>query len=285
MILEGLQEKEIFTEQYPFRLVIDTTEEFQYPMHWHNAVELAYSISGTCRISISGTCTVLEEGDILLIPPGEIHEISSIGINGKRCFIQFDVNALDGFGGINDVLPFMENMLVISKNTNAKLQSSVEECIIRLIEEYERKDYAYTLSLNARIFDIIVLISRSLASETKRSCLHGERKNIAYLKQIYRAFEYIEKNYSSSITLKDVSKAAGFSEFYFSRIFKEYTGQNFQHYLSSYRVRQAEKLLRSTEKPILSIAMESGFNSLTTFNRIFKKLKGCSPKFYRRACL
>lgn len=285
MIIEGLHEKGIFTEQYPFRLVIDTTEEFQYPMHWHNAVELAYNISGTCRINISGTGAVLEEGDILLIPPGEIHEISSSGMNGKRCFIQFNITALDGFGGINDVVPLMENILVISKNANVQLQRSVEECIIRLIEEYEKKDYAYALSLNARIFDIIVLISRSLAPENRITSFHGERKNLTYLKQINRAFEYIEKNFASKISLKDASKTAGFSEFYFSRIFKEYTGQNFQNYLSSYRIKQAEKLLKSTQKPILDIALESGFNSLTTFNRIFKKIKGCSPKFYRRACL
>lgn len=103
------------------------------------------------------------------------------------------------------------------------------------------------------------------------------------LKQINRAFEYIEKNYPGQITLKDISQAAGFSEYYFSRLFKEYTGQSFLSYLNTYRVKQAEKLLRSTEKSVLEIALDSGFNSLTTFNRIFKKIKGCSPSYYRKA--
>ena len=130
----------------------------------------------------------------------------------------------------------MENVLVISRNTDAQLHKSVEECIIKIIREYENKDYAYTLSLNARIFDIIVLVCRSIGPEAKKTGFHGEKKNIAYLKKIYKTFEYIEKNYSSAITLKDVSKVAGFSEFCFSRLFQE-LGAEFSNYLSSYRIK------------------------------------------------
>lgn len=285
MILEGLHEKEIFTEKYPFRLVVNVTEEFQYPLHWHNAVELVYNTSGLCRLNVSGTEVTLNDGDLLLIPSGEIHEISTCSKSGQRCFMQFNIAALDGFGGINDVRPFMENMIKISIDTEPELQIAIEKCVIELIREYEKKDYAYALSLNARVFDIIVLISRNLAQKAELNDARDASKKIAGLKQINRAFEYIEKNYPSDITLRDVSTSAGFSEYYFSRLFKEITGQNFLNYLNSYRVKQAEKLLKYSKNPILDIAMESGFNSLTTFNRIFKKVKGCSPTFYRKACL
>jgi AraC-like DNA-binding protein len=151
-----------------------------------------------------------------------------------------------------------------------------------IIREHESKDYAYALSINARIFDIIVLISRNHV----RSFLEGNNSNskkIAGLQQINKAFEYIEKNFPLQVTLKDASHAAGFSEYYFSRLFKEYTGQSFLSYLNTYRVKHAEKMLKSTEMPVLDIAMESGFNSLPTFNRTFKQVKGCSPTFYRKA--
>ncbi len=281
MKLEGLHEKEIFTEHYPFRLVENTADEFIYPMHWHNAAELVYNAAGRCCISVSGSEYTLNCGELLLIPTGEIHEITSCSKNGKRYFIQFNISTLDGFGGINDIRPYMDSIIKIDKDTCPELRSSVEKCVIELISEHEKKDYAYALSLNARIFDIIVLISRSMA----KSVHNGENKGrkIAGLKQINRAFEYIEKNYPLHITLKDVSGAAGFSEYYFSRLFKEYTGQSFLNYLNSYRVKQAEKLLKSTELPVLDIALESGFNSLPTFNRIFKRVKGCSPTYYRKA--
>lgn len=282
MKLEGLHEKEIFTERYPFRLVENTTDEFKYPMHWHNAAELVYNAAGICCINVAGADYSLKDGELLLIPAGEIHEITSCSKSGKRYFIQFDISSLDGFGGINDVRPFMEKITKIGDDTCPQLKVSVEKCVMELISEYEKKDYAYALSINARIFDIIVLVSRSLAG----SCPGAENtrsRTVAGLKQINKAFEYIERNYPLQITLKDISQAAGFSEYYFSRLFKEYTGQSFLSYLNTYRVKQAAKLLKSTEMSILEIAMDSGFNSLTTFNRIFRKIKGCSPSYYRKA--
>lgn len=284
MILEGLHEKEIFTEQYPFRLIINNIEEFQYPLHWHNAVELVYNASGYCRIDISGTEYMLSDGDILLIPPGEIHEIRASSKDGERDIIQFDITSLDCFGGINNIRPYMKNTVKIGKADEPELQQSIVHCILDLVNEYKKKDYAYALSLNARVFDIIVLVSRHLAARLNVPG-PGEGIKIAGLKQIDRAFEYIEKNYASEITLKDISNYVGFSEYYFSRLFKDVTGQNFLNYLNSYRARQAEKLLKHSDKPILEIALESGFNSLTTFNRTFRKIKGCSPTFYRKACL
>ncbi len=285
MILEGLHEKEIFTEQYPFRLIINNNEEFQYPLHWHNAAELVYNKSGCCRIDVSGTEYPLSDGDLLLIPSGEIHEITASSKGGERDIIQFDITSLDCFGGINNIRPYMKNTVRINKAGEPELQQSIERCILDLVNEYEKKDYAYALSLNARIFDIIVLVSRHLATrEIISGVVEGSRK-IAGLKQIERAFEYIEKNYPSEITLKDISNYVGFSEYYFSRLFKDVTGQNFLNYLNGYRARQAEKLLKHSEKPILEIALESGFNSLATFNRTFRKIRGCSPTFYRKACL
>ncbi len=285
MIIEGLHEKNIFTEQYPFRLVVNTEEEFQYPLHWHNAVELVYNELGLCRLNVSGSEASLSKGDLLLIPAGEIHEIIECSKNGKQYYIQFNIASLDGFGGINHIKPFMGKLLKISRDEAPEFQSSLEKYVLELIDEYEKKDYAYALSLNARIFDIIVVIARNLALKNDCDSTSHKPKKRTAMRQINKAFEYIQKNYPSNITLKDVSSAVGFSEYYFSRLFKEYTGMTFLSFLNSYRAKQAEKLLRQSEKPILDIALESGFNSLTTFNRIFKKYKGCSPTFYRKACL
>jgi AraC-like DNA-binding protein/mannose-6-phosphate isomerase-like protein (cupin superfamily) len=282
MKLEGLHEKGLFTDRYPFRLVENTADEFRYPMHWHNAAELVYNAAGTCCISVAGSDHTLRDGELLLIPAGEIHEIISCSKNGKRYFIQFNISSLDGFGGINDVKPYMEKTTKIGAETCPQLRASVEKCVTELIHEHEKKDYAYALCLNARIFDIIVLISRHLAGSSPDT---GDTRSrtVAGLKQINKAFEYIERNYPLQISLKDISQAVGFSEYYFSRLFKEYTGQSFLGYLNTYRVKQAAKLLKSTERTILEISLDSGFNSLTTFNRIFKKIKGCSPSYYRRA--
>lgn len=283
MILKGFHEKEIFTERYPFRLAVNTLEDFQYPLHWHNAVELVYNTQGICSLVTAGTEYYLDDGDLLLIPSGEIHEITSCTKGGKRYFIQFNISSLDGFGGINDIKPFMEKVIKISSCEDAALHRSVENCVYQLIGEYERREYAYALSLNARVFDLLVIISRSLAAKSGLSGDTAKARKMIGLSQIDGALEYIEKNHPSEVTLKDVAAAVGFSEYHFSRLFKEYTGQNFHNYLNAYRVKQAEKLLRNSDHQISDIALESGFNSLVTFNRTFRKIKGCPPTFYRKA--
>lgn len=283
MILEGLHEKEIFTEQYPFRLAVNTLEDFQYPLHWHNAVELVYNAHGTCLLNTAGVEYPLGKGDLLLIPSGEVHEILSCSKGGRCYFLQFNIASLDGFGGINDIKPFMVKVVRIGSDGDPELQKSVEKCVVELIREYENKEYAYALSRNARIFDLIVLISRNLAVKSGIAGGAGKSRRIAGLEQINDAVEYIKRNYPSDITLKDVANAVGFSEYYFSRLFKDYTGRNFHNYLNEYRVKQAEKLLRSSDMQISDVALESGFNSLVTFNRIFRKIKGCPPTIYRKA--
>lgn len=68
----------------------------------------------------------------------------------------------------------------------------------------------------------------------------------------------------------------------FSRIFKEATEKKFHDYLNEFRVRKAEKLLVKEDSTVVQAACAAGFNSMATFNRIFKKVKGCTPTSYRK---
>ena len=83
------------------------------------------------------------------------------------------------------------------------------------------------------------------------------------------------------ITLEMVSDIAGFSKYHFSRLFKQCSGYNFYDYLCYLRIKSAENLLIHPGVSITEIALQSGFTSLSTFNRIFKKIKNCTPSEYR----
>jgi len=95
-----------------------------------------------------------------------------------------------------------------------------------------------------------------------------------------KAFEYIEENYKNQITLGDISTSVGFSKAHFSRTFKKITEKNFHNYLNEYRIKKVEELLLDNSITITQLAHTSGFNSIVTFNRIFKQIKGCSPTQY-----
>ena len=98
---------------------------------------------------------------------------------------------------------------------------------------------------------------------------------------ITRAKEYIQAHQGEELSLGQVSKAVNTSSFYFCKMFRKVTGLNFTDYVSRVRIEKAKNLLLNPNLRISEIAYEVGFQSLTHFNRVFKKILGQSPTEYR----
>jgi len=98
---------------------------------------------------------------------------------------------------------------------------------------------------------------------------------------ITRAKEFIGKNQGEALSLGQVARAVNTSTFYFCKMFKKATGLNFTDYVSRTRIERAKNLLLNPNLRVSEIAFEVGFQSLTHFNRVFKKIVGESPTEYR----
>jgi AraC-like DNA-binding protein len=102
---------------------------------------------------------------------------------------------------------------------------------------------------------------------------------------ITRAKEYIHEHQTEELSLGQVAKAVNTSTFYFCKMFKKITGINFTDYLSRMRIEKSKNLLLNPNLRVSEIAFEVGFQSLTHFNRVFKKILGQSPTEYRAQLL
>lgn len=98
---------------------------------------------------------------------------------------------------------------------------------------------------------------------------------------ITRAKEFIQEHQTENLRLGHVAKACNTSTFYFCKMFKKITGINFTDYLSRVRIEKSKNLLLNPNLRVSEIAFEVGFQSLTHFNRVFKKILGQSPTEYR----
>jgi AraC-like DNA-binding protein/ligand-binding sensor protein len=98
---------------------------------------------------------------------------------------------------------------------------------------------------------------------------------------IARARQYIAEHHGDTLTLDAVAHAVNMSSYYFCKMFKKATGMNFTDYLSRMRVENARELLLNPNARVSEVAFESGFQSITNFNRTFKRLVGRSPTQYR----
>jgi len=101
--------------------------------------------------------------------------------------------------------------------------------------------------------------------------------------RIWKARNFIEEHSGEELSLGTVAKAANTSANYLSEKFKEATGMNFVKYVARARFEKAAALLREADLRVSEIAFATGFQSLSQFNRVFKKLAGKSPTEYRAA--
>jgi len=98
---------------------------------------------------------------------------------------------------------------------------------------------------------------------------------------ITKAKSFIEDSYSKDISLDDVSRIVDISPYYFSKLFKEVTGENFIEYLTNIRIEKAKKLLQNRDVSIKNICVDTGYSDPNYFSRIFKKQVGVTPTEYR----
>ena len=98
---------------------------------------------------------------------------------------------------------------------------------------------------------------------------------------IYRAIEYIRSHYNAKLTLEEVADAVGFSPSYFSRLFKKKCGMNFNVFLNQVRIEAAKNSLLSTDMTITEISRYSGYDDVSYFTRVFKRMVGMTPGYFR----
>ncbi len=100
---------------------------------------------------------------------------------------------------------------------------------------------------------------------------------------VTRAKQFIAQNQNNAICLATVAKAVNTSTFYFCKLFKRATGLTFTDYLARVRIEKAKTLLLDPNRRVSEVAYDIGFQSLTHFNRVFRKIVGRSPSSYRQS--
>lgn len=134
-----------------------------------------------------------------------------------------------------------------------------------------KKQYAATLRL-------LEIFGRHLSILSNQIAVGSSAKEPP---AIARAKRFIEQNQNRALCLATVAKAVNTSTFYFCKLFKRATGLTFTDYVARVRIEKAKSLLLDSNRRVTEVAYDIGFQSLTHFNRVFKKIVGQSPTAYR----
>ncbi len=101
--------------------------------------------------------------------------------------------------------------------------------------------------------------------------------------ELDRVLQFIENNLSKPISRQELARQAAFAPSYFSALFREATGTTIPEYINIRRVHRAKELLRQPETRVSTVCYAVGFRDLSNFNRVFKRVVGCTPREFREA--
>lgn len=144
--------------------------------------------------------------------------------------------------------------------------------------------YFHTRVLSRKQYEAMVrlleIFGRHLSSVANECIVQNERQDPPL---VHRAKKIIAEKAGDELTLSQLAHALNVSTFYFCKMFKKATGLNFTEYVTRTRIEKAKKLLLDPQVRISEAAYDSGFASITHFNRSFRRVVGQSPTQYRNS--
>lgn len=278
-ILNGTHETVAYRSMSGVRAFINRDAE-DFPLHWHTALEIIHPVENEYTVKTNGEAVTFYPGDILLIPPGELHALLAPA-EGERLILQFDHSLFAGLEGMDFLLHSLRPCLLIRRCEQPDAAAALSELLQHILREYMGDEPFREASVRSLLLRFFVLLGRTVVTDAGKFPLLSPSKQQEYIEKFMSVCDYINEHCSEPLRIEELSRLAGFSRYHFSRLFKQFTGVSCHEYLTARRLVHAERLLLSPDLSVTEAAMRSGFNSLSTFNRLFREKNGCAPSSYR----
>ena len=236
-------------------------------MHWHDFYEVEIIISGNGTTMINGKKALLKEGTVSFLTPSDFHDIDSSGLEIFN--IQFSEGCVN-----HEIL----NALINLNKKICHLDKTQTQNICNLCEllEIAAMDATYLNMYYQKILESILLIFLQNV-HTK-----GEKVVQTEPDIIQQIVVYLNIHFMENPLLKDIANQFHLNENYLCMLFKEQIGENYKSYLRKLKLNHAKKLIIYTHLPITEIAYDSGYNTLSHFNREFKSMFHTTPLDLRK---
>lgn len=277
----GIMEQISYTNEFTLILYENNTPE-SYAPHWHPAIEIIMPLENSYEVVADGNHYKLQVSDIIVIPAGELHELKA-PTTGSRLILLIDHSLITGLKGMSSILPVLRDPRIILHDSeqDKDIHPQLQKLLAEIRDEYMNKDPLWEASIYSKLIGLFLLIGRKYLSGNQIFHESKQSKQKEYIEKFDLIFDYIHNNYMKEISLDTIAGIANFSKFHFSRLFKQFTNMSFYDYLNKERIQVAETLLLDPKLSITEVAFQSGFSSISTFNRVFKNMKKCSPTEFR----
>lgn len=257
---------------------------FSDTMHWHPYIEILVSLYDNNEVTINFTKHVLKTNDLVIIYPGDLHSLDHAAENAF-ILVQFPLDLLMIMSEFNSNFSMFSQYHCI-KYDPSNIDS---DRMIFLIKELPELYFDDTLFNEVRIYSILleffVKLGQYCVNAKKEEFSGDANSEYKSTKLMTEACLYISQNCTKPLTLDDISHHIGVSKSHFAHLFKKYTNMTFIDFLTTERIKRTEFLISNPKAHLIDIAFDSGFSSVSSFNRAFKKIKGISPSEFRETMI
>ena len=259
-------------------------KEFTYPIHKHEVFELNYVENGEGVLRIVGdSAETIGNRELVLITSPDLEHVweqdkcKSEDIREITVQFFFDFNSSYSLFNRAPLLP-IKRMFEKARKGVAFTPEAIDKVYPLLDSLSSTKDKFYSV-----INFLTLLYELSLADGTRELASSSFAKvNVdSESRRILKVKDYISKHYTEEIRLADLADLVGMSTTSFSRFFKLRSGKTLSDYVVEMRLGVASRQLVDTTNSVSEICYDCGFNTLSNFNRLFRKYKGCSPTEFR----
>ncbi|MEJ6821244.1 MAG: AraC family transcriptional regulator [Flavobacteriales bacterium] len=247
--------------------------------HYHPEIEITYIIKGNGLAFIGNKTIEFGPGQAFLLGPYLPHNFIGTDEEGivleRECWgLQFTTEWLYSIKE-SAALQRLFNAMSFGINLG-ELRALEHQAFSSIVGDDPLRSIGSFFNLMAMIAerpDLVTVSTNSAYSNVMSKKLSQRMERVS---------KHIQANYQRAITLNEIADIASMTEQSFSRWFRQTSGLTFIDYLMQLRTTVASHLLINTSKPMTEVATESGFNSSSSFNRAFLKIKGCSPREFRK---
>ena len=274
------------SDHFPFLVSYQCLSEYDsnsFMWHCHPEIEITYVKEGSMHYRINNRSFHLKEGDIIFCNSNALH--SGEMENQEDCSyipITFDPKLIYAFFQsticTRYVDPVIQNLAVCALHIDysEKWHETFRDRMLEVISLDKKKPDFYELDISIRM----QLLWRLLVEHLPHQPVSTTSDFTEY-ERIRRILSYIEQNYMNQITLDDISEHIHLCESECTRLFKRHMNTTLFSFLQEYRIERSLEYL-NTKESISSIAEKTGFSDSNYYSKVFSKIKGCSPREYRK---
>lgn len=258
---------------------VDKGPEFYNRLHQHEEIQISFIKKGEGKLVISDSVHSFKKGAVFCIGSNNPHVFKSAenchGIHMISLFFT-QKSFENSFVNIPELSQFV---LFFSKTeVNFKLASNLnklDHLMDTIVSSEKLTRFILFFQIMQQIMNLKTIPLSKFISTKKITDTEGKRMQVV--------FDYVMNNFQNTILLEDVAALVFMTPNAFCRFFKQRTNKTFFQFLIQLRIEHACQLLENqNDISIENIALASGFNSVSNFNRQFKSLKKCSPSSYKR---